>query len=88
MTALYYYLYLYLCLWLIDAINIIIVIVIIKDKASETNSLKNDWGITLIQVISELFKILLLQYFKIVLFTDDLEFGFKKGLGFSDVILR
>ena len=49
-------------------------------------SLNNYRGITLILVISKLFEFLQLEYFENVLLTDDLQFGFKKGLDCSDAI--
>ena len=55
-----------------------------KDKTGYANSLNNYRGIMLIPVISKSFEILLLDYFENVLLTDDLQFGFKKGLGCSD----
>ena len=57
-----------------------------KEKTVDANSLNNYQGITLIPVISKLFEILLLEYFENVLLTDDLQFGFKKGLGCSNAI--
>ena len=69
-----------------DAFGFGIIVPKMKDKTGDSNSLNNYRGITLISVISKLFEILLLEYSENVLLTDDLQFGFKKGLGCSDAI--
>ena len=69
-----------------DAFGFGIIVPLMKDKTGDANSLNNQRGITLIPVISKLFEILLLEYFETVLLTDDLQFGFKKGLGCSNAI--
>ena len=69
-----------------DAFGFGIIVPSMKDKTGDANFLKNYRGITLIPVISKLFEILLLEYFETVLLTDDLQFGFKKGLGCSNAI--
>ena len=61
-------------------------VLVLSSQTGDANSLNNYRGITLIPVISKLFEILLLYYFENVLLTDDLQFGFKKGLGCSDAI--
>ena len=55
-----------------------IIVPLIKDKTGDPNSLNNYRGITLIQVISKLFDIFLLEYFENVLLTDDLQFDLKR----------
>ena len=72
--------------FVVDAFGFGIVVPLMKDKTGDANSLNNYRGITIIPVISKLFEILLLEYFENVLLTDDLQFGFKKGLGCSNAI--
>ena len=55
-----------------DAFGFGIIVPVMKGKTDDVNSLNNYRGITLIIVISKLFKILLLDYFENVLLTDDL----------------
>ena len=62
------------------------IVPIIKDKSSDTNDTGNYRGITLIPVISKLFELVLLEICTPLLCTDDLQFGFKKGLGCTNAI--
>ena len=62
------------------------IIPLLKDKAGDVNDLNNYRGITLIPVISKLFESVLLAICSEFLSTDDLQFGFKKGLGCADAI--
>ena len=57
-----------------------------KDKTGNPNCLFNYRGITLIAVISKLFEGVLLAVCDIYLMSDDLQFGFKKGLGYNNAI--
>lgn len=59
---------------------------LIKDKLGNANDVNNYRGITLIPVISKLFELVLSELCKPFLQTDDLQFGFKKGLGCSNAI--
>ena len=56
------------------------------DKTCNVSSLNNYRGITLIQTISKVFELTLLEICEQYLITDDLQFGFKKGLGCADAI--
>ena len=62
------------------------VIPLIKDKLGNANDLNNYRGITLIPVISKLFELVLAEICKLYLRTDDLQFGFKTGLGCASAI--
>ena len=59
---------------------------LLKDKTGDVSSLNNYRGITLIPTISKVFELTLLEICKQYLITDDLQFGFKKGLGCADAI--
>src|SRR2546425_6335850 len=63
-----------------------IIIPLLKDKLGKVNDLGNYRGITLIPVISKLFELVLLQICKPHLSTDDLQFGFKEGVGCCNAI--
>ena len=63
-----------------------LVIPLIKDKTSNPNCLSNYRGITLIAVISKLFEGVLLVVYDSYLMSDDLPFGFKKGLSCNNAI--
>jgi hypothetical protein len=63
-----------------------IIIPLIKDKLGNVNDLGNYRGITLIPVISKLFELVILEICEPCFHTDDLQFGFKKGLGCSNAI--
>jgi hypothetical protein len=54
---------------------------LLKDKLGDVSDTNNYRGITLIPVISKLFEMVLLDICAPYLATDDLQFGFKKGLG-------
>ena len=51
-----------------DAFGFGIIVHLMKDKTDDANSLNNYRVVTLIQVISKLFEILLLEYFENVFF--------------------
>ena len=59
---------------------------LLKDKTGDVSSLNNYRGITLIQTISKVFELIELEICEQYLITDDLQFGFKKGLGCADAI--
>ena len=59
---------------------------LLKDKTGDVGSVNNYRGITLIPTISKVFQLALLEIRKQYLITDDLQFGFKKGLGCADAI--
>ena len=62
-----------------------IVIPLLKDKLGNINDLSYR-GITLIPVISKLLELVILEICEPCLRTDDLQFGFKKGLGYANAI--
>jgi len=62
------------------------VIPLLKDKLGNANDVNNYRGITLISVISKLFELVLLDICSPLLKTDNLQFGFKKGLGCPSAI--
>ena len=64
-----------------------LVIPLIKDKTGNSNCLSNYCGITLIAVISKLFEGVLLDVCDSYLMSDDLQFGYKEGLGCNNAIL-
>ena len=63
-----------------------IVIPLLKDKVGNIKDLSNYRGITLIPVISKLLELVILEICEPCLRTDDLQFGFKKGLGCENAI--
>ena len=63
-----------------------IVIPIVKDKRGDLSSLDNYRPITLSPVISKIFESMLLVKLSLHFNTDDLQFGFKPGLGCSNAI--
>ena len=63
-----------------------IIIPLVKDKLGNANDVNNYRGITLIPVISKLFELVLGDICSSFLKTDDLQFGFKKGLGCPSAI--
>jgi hypothetical protein len=63
-----------------------IIIPLLKDKLGDINDVNNYRGITLIPVISKLFELVLLELCDSCLQTDDLQFGFKEGLGCAHAI--
>jgi len=69
-----------------DAFGMGIVIPIIKDKCGDVSSVDNYRPITLSPVVSKVFESLLLIKYSKHLRTDDLQFGFKKGIGCSNAI--
>src|ERR1700690_652683 len=62
------------------------VVPIIKDKCGDVSSVDNYRPITLSPVISKVFESLLLLKYSERMKTDDLQFGFKKGIGCSNAI--
>src|SRR5580693_4153682 len=63
-----------------------LIVPILKDKMGNVNDTGNYRGITLIPVISKLFETILLELIAPYLIIDDLQFGFRKGLGCSNAI--
>ena len=63
-----------------------IIIPIIKDKRGDLSSIDNYRPITLSPIISKIFESLLLDMYSNYMCTDDLQFGFKKGLGCRNAI--
>jgi hypothetical protein len=69
-----------------DAFHVGVVVPIIKDKLGNTSDTDNYRPITLSPMISKLFEAVLLDIFSTFFLTDDLQFGFKKGLSCSSAI--
>ena len=63
-----------------------IIIPLINDKTGDANNVNNYRGITLIPVISKLFELVLLEICEESLMCDELQFGYKKGIGCSEAI--
>jgi hypothetical protein len=63
-----------------------IIIPIIKDKRGDVTSVDNYRPITLSPVISKIFESALLDKYSHYMKSDDLQFGFKKGLGCTNAI--
>lgn len=63
-----------------------IIIPVIKDKLGSEDDVNNYRAITLSSCISKLFEMCLAQLMSDYLYTSDLQFGFKKGIGCRDVI--
>lgn len=59
---------------------------IIKDRQDDFSALNNYRPITISPVISKFFEMVLLDKFSKFMVTDDLQFGFKKGVGCSNAI--
>lgn len=57
-----------------------VIVPLLKDKLGSLNDTNNYRGITLIPVISKLFEIVLLEICTPYICTDELQFGFKKGI--------
>ena len=62
------------------------VIPLVKDKSGNLNSVENYRAITLGPVIAKVFESIVMVMCEQELETDDLQFGFKKGLGCTDAI--
>ena len=69
-----------------NALGIGIIIPIIKDKHGDFSSVDNYRPITLSPIISKIFESFLLDCYSSFLYSDDLQFGFKKHLSCSDAI--
>ena len=54
------------------------IVPLVKDKSSNLNSIDNCRPITIIPIISKVFEHVLLSLCEDVLYTDKLQFGFKK----------
>ena len=63
-----------------------IIVPLLKDKLGDVNDLSNYRGITLIPVISKLLELVILEMCEPCLQSDDLQFGFKPGLGCANAI--
>ena len=63
-----------------------IIVPLLKDKLGDVNDVNNYRGITLIPVISKLFELVIIEICKPYLHTDDLQFGFKEGLGCANAV--
>ena len=63
-----------------------VIVPILKDKLGNVNDTNNYRGITLIPVVSKLFELVLLEICAPFFITDELQFGFKKGLGCSNAL--
>ena len=59
-----------------------------KDKSADLNDIDNYRPITLIPVISKVYENVMLTLCEDLLQTGELQFGFKKGVGCTDAILR
>ena len=62
-----------------------ILILLLKDSNSDASLCENYRGITLSCVISKVFEYALLEKFYYLFQTDDLQFGFKNGVGCSAI---
>jgi exonuclease III len=69
-----------------DNFGIGIIVPIIKDYRSDLCSVENYRPITISPVISKLFELFLLNKYAEFLITDDLQFGFKKGVGCANAL--
>lgn len=63
-----------------------IVIPLVKDKQGNAADVTNYRGITLSSTISKVFEMCLLEMYGNVLYSEDLQFGFKKNLGCNNAI--
>ena len=63
-----------------------IIVPLLKDKLGDVNDAHNYRGITLINVISKLFELVMLEICNECLATDDQQFGFKTGLGCANAV--
>jgi len=63
-----------------------IIIPLIKDKSRSLNELDNYRAITLIPIVSKVFESVILTLFEEVFVVDELQFGFKRGIGCADAI--
>ena len=62
------------------------IIPLVKDKTGDINDINNYRGITLIPVISKLFELVLLNLCESLLYTDNLQFGFKRNIGCNNAL--
>lgn len=69
-----------------DAFGLGVVVPIVKDKCGNLSNIDNYRPITLSPVISKVFEAFLLHKYGHYIHTDDLQFGFKQGLGCSNAI--
>ena len=63
-----------------------VIVPLVKDKTGNINNVDNYRGITLSQVISKLFEMVVLDMCDDALQTDSLQFGFKNKIGTADAI--
>ena len=63
-----------------------IIVPLLNDNLGDVNDVNNYRGITLIPVISKLFELVIIEICKPYLHTDDLQFGFKEGLGCANAV--
>ena len=63
-----------------------IIIPLIKDKTGDINSIDNYRPITLTPIVAKVFETLIMDLCESKLVTDELQFGFKKGVGCNDAI--
>ena len=63
-----------------------IIIPLIKDKTGDINSIDNYRPITLTPIAAKVFETLIMDLCESKLVTDELQFGFKKGVGCNDAI--
>ena len=70
-----------------DDFGLGITISLVKDKMSDIANLSNYRVITLIPVVSKLFECVLLNLCDDILVSDQLQFGFKKATGCSNVFI-
>ena len=69
-----------------DAFGEGIIVPLVKDKSGKLNDVSNYRPITLTSVISKVFECILLNICQDSLTSDELQFGFKEGIGCSDAI--
>ena len=62
------------------------IVILVKYKTGDINNVVNYRGVTLIAAISKLFEGVLLEICNEFLQSDNLQFGFKKGLGSNNAI--
>ena len=63
-----------------------IIVSLAKDKSNDVSSSTNCRPITLVSIIFKVFEIFTLNFCTDYLRSDDLQFGFKKGLGCANAV--
>lgn len=63
-----------------------VIVPLLKDKIGSISDISNYRGITLSSTLSKVFEMCLFDLYKDTLYSDDLQFGFKKKLGCSNAL--